>query len=358
MTLNNPEHASDPIALQLRRITNALGGLGALGAEQLPLSGLPVAETPDIPMAEAQLLDFTNRPAARICDILADPSERVRRQEVPFQSIVRPADSNTPAVIAVSNEWEALQDFDDKLRELAGILRTSADGNLDIRLAAEADELRTNLRFIGSHEFDEGTRAMAARWHNFATTSSSEVLLVLSEQGDSSQFVVDAVRGHLEREQPETAARMRAISFLDLFKPEVFELFRKDGLTIMDDWVVSGNQLDEMLFNLYRRSRLVLPHKIRLDYICASEETAKYGKRRMGDAAIVPVTASYVFPQSLVGKANFGTAVTGAHASPWWGFRFTVEKLFLHARDKDGHEKLPFPLIYSPRKPYSREGTY
>lgn len=338
--------ARDPITPFIHRLTRGLGALGAAVTDTTH-----TLERIDGPSGLEALAAQPTHPAMTVQDILNNPAECAKRRDTLFLAVPDESGDNDMARddIIESNEYEALRDLHQKLSTAEQLLRAHGHGAADKTAAEAARLLRERLCFIGNKEFEHGTRLIAARWLCHASRQTTSEILLLANTCDSSGFVYEAVRDHVQRAEPGLAERMRRISPDDLRMPDVQAIARRDGLTCIDDWIVTGAQLRRRLEDI---RQFVHPEKVRLDFICAPKNVIEEGFYLYATGDRLPVEAAYSFADDLVHLDETGVAVTGAHGRPIWGFGQTVRGIYRRLAEVSGHTDLPLPLLMHPARHY------
>lgn len=348
-----PEHEPDAIAAYLRQITSALGDVSVAGLEGDSGQTEPSRDVPE------RLDSEQIQPATRIQDILNDPENMAKRAQVPYRAHMPPPgvpQSLSPSFyeIAGISEADVLEDWDDRIDFADVVLREHDPHPETLEIVRE---LRENLCFIGAEEFAQATASMATRLVAQAKASLSGTRLVAADHNNSSGFVYDAIRNHLAQQQPDMLERVELVELSSPPTDDIAERIRREGITFVDDWSITGRRIRFVMRKLGMQAGADYS-KVQLEFICAPDRLLKEGFEFFPDLndqsqrMRIPVHAQYTFPLESTDPAV--VAVTGAHASPLFGFKVAVEQVYNRLRQLPGCNDLEWPLLYSPAKAYGR----
>ena len=279
-----------------------------------------------------------------IAETLASPRAMARHAQTPFLTIREPfEDSDGSDKIYTTSEADALHNFDEMLALAQVALKDVRpprnesllqDPSYLGRVADAAGSLRQSLHFLGSEERKGASQVLAYNWRRRIDDGAE---LYVGVTGGSSNFVAYEVMRELSRSTTDHQAyanRVHIVGLESLFHLHtVRNAAQRHGLTLLDDWDISGRQ---MAMVVESAQQYVPASGIHVELLCASTKALHDG---IGG---VPVQAPYarITPRGYSIKHS----VTGAHCSPDYGTADTMQAI---TRGLNTIEDMPYvPQIH------------
>jgi hypothetical protein len=248
--------------------------------------------------------------------------------------------------ITATTEAKAIEDFRTRMEGLAQFFEENGgQGDAPLR-ALQAQILGTELRFIGHGEFMQGIESLAQHWLQKLQLSETGELAVVVEEDSSSAYVYTRVIERLQELDIDAADNV--LAFSANLNPrglaELADRFGSSGVILVDDWVISGQQIQE---NESVLKDFFDPEKIEINLICATDKFLSEG-----DSRGLPRLSQYVRPYT----EPMGTAqpsITGSHCHTDFGFSNEIRNLYGYLRPETIRHN-PYPLLYRVARVYNR----
>lgn len=263
--------------------------------------------------------------APRVCELVANSYEMDNRQHEPVYVLRSIAGESTLSVI---NEAEALQDLHDNLGRFAEKSQSAEYADKPtLQLAGEKiGQLLQELRFLGAHERERASCAIADNWaHRLRHSKPGKQLRVGVAPNASSLQVFQEVRDILDTDHPDIAERVIGVNIETLISTPRQNKRRiaAEGLILLDDWSISGNQMRDTIdaLNNYKLFDRPFPKKgLEIHLLSAPASHLRFG--------IGGVTCRAFFRHNFNRFVNTTASITGAHSDTDFGFANTIDKGF------------------------------
>jgi len=269
--------------------------------------------------------------------------------------------SNDP-ILEDYSEADALYDLNHKMLQVEKVLETCRESGVKIsgftansveRAIQGARDIRKDLTFIGNTELDEACAGLAEHWMHKLRAGKELYLMV--DTCESSIFicnkVLDVVQGlDAESEYEDKINVVHSDNVYDVDRKRI----KENGLIIVDDWLISGDQMIDMANWLTKYCFLKLSRSdLEYNLVCAPGTALDQGLKG------VPVKAYFrrEVPPDYAANSESTVSVTGSHCNTDYGFGCFVDNAFNALRSVDGYENYPFPILYQMARPYRIHDT-
>jgi hypothetical protein len=291
-------------------------------------------------------------PAPRLKDIISAPDFAEREASYCYihTEIPAPATVEGAASVIAITEADGLRDLVsilDVMRHTFKELGRGPDHRKELRTT---DSLLHDLSFLGHREYHYASQQLARFiLADLATSPSGELYIEAQPRKSSAQVlghVMDII-GDINPDAPQAIVPFNGSRF---HNPAFMDRVRASPITIIDDWIVSGEQI---------RDRL---EQLRVDQDLMSI-TVMSAPNTMLDSGIngVPIRSAFYHrfsPTYLDTGQNERASVTGAHGSVDYGFRDIIDRLIgsyceLEVLDADNEPPRMMPLLASIETAYA-----
>ncbi len=258
----------------------------------------------------------------------------------------------------LQSEQQALHELDEYLAQVD--FTSDFHRNYTSQVSEIADDLRTNLTFIGEKEYQEAAAGLATYWQRLLDNNPEQQLYVATGRIQagragmikSDSYLLDTILGQFSDEQ------LRAWTGRLITREQDITATTVDDITVvlLDDWVLSGQQLvgaAESFMDDYPE----LANAVEVQLVAATEQRLKsglIGKEFGFDGSSrresLPLRAYYTAHGTSLAQDS-GAHITGAHASTDYDFQDDL----LHIDRVRERYQLPhvdLPLLADVARPY------